>query len=173
MRDDRDQFLQEKARSDALSAALAALGPEPGTQQVLGTAAVFYAWLSGRRLALRVSRITYGQGNSPQPQLTKYQGEAVQLTDEQQVTLSVEPEDTKSQPTSDTLTWSVDDDTVITLQPSDDTLSCLCIAGNPGTGNVTVTDGTISASDSLIVVASAATQLVITEGTPEAQAAAA
>jgi hypothetical protein len=94
----------------------------------------------------------------------------VQLTDTQQVPLSVEPEDSKGFDTSDTLTWSSSDTTVISLQPSADTLSCLCVAGNPGTGIVvTVTDGTISASDNFDVVAGTAASLVITEGVPEEQ----
>ena len=94
----------------------------------------------------------------------------MQLTDTQQVTLTVEPEDSKGFATSDTLSWSSSDTTVVSLQPSADTLSCLCVAGNPGTGIVvTVTDGTLSASDNFDVVASAAASLVITEGTPEPQ----
>jgi hypothetical protein len=174
--DDFDRAIDARLREAALNAALGALrlaGRRVSPEQITEFAAPLYAWLAGRRLAIRVSTITYGQGSPPRPQLTKYQGEAVQLTDIQQVTLSVEPEDSKGDATSDTLTWSVDDATVITLQPSADTLSCLCVAGNPGTASVTVTDGTISASDALIVTASAATQLVLTEGTLEPQAPAA
>ena len=63
------------------------------------------------------------------------------------------PSDSKGFPTSDTLTWSSADDTVVSLQPSADTLSCLVVAGVPGLGVVvTVTDGTISATDSFDVV---------------------
>jgi hypothetical protein len=100
---------------------------------------------------------------------------AVSLTDIQQVTLSVLAEDTKGQPVSDTFTWAVDNGDVIALTPSADTMSCLCVAGIPGTANVSVSDGStppLTASESFTVTSSAATQLVVSAGTPEAQPAA-
>ena len=97
----------------------------------------------------------------------------MQLTDLQQVTLSVAEQDSKAQPVSDTLAWSVDNPRVIALVPSADTQSCLCVAGVDGTAVVTVTDNSVTppltASDTLTVVSSAATSLVISEGTPEDQ----
>ena len=142
----------------------------PPTDLVLAYANVFLGWVSGARLAISADPLTYAQGNPALSQATRFIGGAVQLTDTQQVTLSVEPEDSKGFPTSDTLTWSSSDDTVVSLQPSADTLSCLCVAGNPGAAvTVTVTDGTISASDNFDVVPSGTASLVITEGTPEQQ----
>lgn len=98
----------------------------------------------------------------------------MQLTDTQQVSLSVDPEDSKGKSVADTLTWTSSDDSVISLQPADDGKSCLCVAGNPGTGIVvTVTDGTLSATDNFDVVPGAVAALKISEGTPEEQPASA
>jgi hypothetical protein len=143
--------------------------PDPGA--VLAAASRFLAWVTSARLTLTTAPLTWEQGSPSISTPTQYTaGGKVQLTDTQQVVLSVEPEDSKGQATSDTLTWSSSDTTVISLQPAADTLSCLCVAGVPGTGvTVTVTDGTLSASDNFDVVAGAAASLVITEGTPEAQ----
>lgn len=97
----------------------------------------------------------------------------VQLNDLQQVTLSVAEQDSKGQPVADALAWSVDNGSVISLVPSADTQSCLCVAGTDGTAVVTVTDNSVTppltASDTITVVSSAATSLVISEGTAEDQ----
>jgi hypothetical protein len=97
----------------------------------------------------------------------------VQLTDIQQVTVSVSEQDSKGQPVSDQLVWSVDNTAVISLVPSADSQSCLCVAGTDGTATVTVTDNSVTppltASDVITVVSSAATSLVISEGTAEDQ----
>ena len=99
---------------------------------------------------------------------------AVQLTDTQQVTLSVAEQDSKGEPvTGDTLAWTVDQSGVIAITPSADTQSCLCVAGAPGTATVTVTDNSVTppltGTEAFTVVSGAATALVINAGTPEAQ----
>ena len=99
---------------------------------------------------------------------------SVTMTDAEAVTYVVEPEDSKGFPVSDSLTWSSDDNgAVVTLVPSADTQSCLIVAGVDGTATVTVTDNSVTppltASDVITVVSSAATSLVISEGTPEDQ----
>lgn len=162
---------REWLRAEALRSAAQLLeGTGATAADVTSLAASLYAWLAESRLTLRVNSITYRQGTPPVPQPTIFlPGGTVQLTDIQQVPLSVEPEDSKGQPTSDTLTWTVDNPDVLSLQPSDDTLSALAVAGNPGTATVTVTDGALSATDAFVVTASATTQLVITEGAPEDQ----
>ncbi len=138
-------------------------------------ATIYYRWLEGPAiLFLTVDPTTFDQAAPEGPGTpTIRKGSAVQLTDLQQVTLSVAEVDSKNQPVSDTLTWSVDQPGVIALTPSADTLSCLCVAGTDGTAVVTVTDNTVTppltASDTLTVVSSAATSLVITEGTAEDQ----
>jgi hypothetical protein len=162
-----------RERAVALTAAVRLFGGSStalAPPLVLDCANQFLAFLSGARLVVAADPMTYTQGNPSLSQATRYTGGTVQLTDTQQVTLSVEPEDSKGQMTSDTLTWTSADTTVVSLQPSADTLSCLVVAGVPGTGVVvTVTDGTISASDSFDVVPGGVATLQIGEGTPEDQ----
>ena len=151
-----------------------ALPPERAGD-VTSTAQVYYRWLEGPAfLFLTVDPETFDQAAPEGPGTpTVMKGNTVQLTDLQQVTLSVAEIDSKGQPVSDTLTWSVDQPAVIALTPSADTLSCLCVAGTDGTAVVTVTDSSVTppltASDTLTVVSSAATSLVISEGTAEDQ----
>src|SRR5262249_35232060 len=78
--------------------------PPPTPALVLMYANDFLGWLSGARLVLAADPRTYQQGNPAISQATRYLGGNVQLTDTQQVTLSVEPEDSKGFATSDTLT---------------------------------------------------------------------
>ena len=92
---------------------------------------------------------------------------SVTLTDTQQVSYSVEAEDSKNQPVSDTLTWSSDDNgAVVTVTPSADTLSCVFASVAPGTANITVTDGTLTDVDVITVTAGAVASLVLTPGAP-------
>jgi hypothetical protein len=146
---------------------------------VTATANVFYAWLEGPALMLLTAdSLTYQQASPEGPGTpTVKKGPAVQLTDLQQVTLSVAEQDSKGQPvTGDTLTWTVDDPAVVSITPSADTYSCLCVAGTDGTATVTVADNSVTppltATDVITVVSSVATGLVVSEGTPEAQPAA-
>lgn len=142
---------------------------------VTAVAQTFYQWLEGPAfLLLTTDPLTFDQAAPEGPgQPTTRKGATVQLTDLQQVTLSVGEVDSKNQPVSDQLTWSVDQPGVISLVPSADTQSCLCVAGTDGTAVVTVTDNSVTppltASDTITVVSSAATSLVISEGTPEDQ----
>ena len=97
---------------------------------------------------------------------------AVTMADTEQVTLSVEVTDIKGQPVADNLTWTVDNGQVISLQPSQDTMSCLCVAGNEGSAVVTVADpnnAEVTANCNFTVTAGAPSQIVITPGTPEPQ----
>ena len=159
----------------ALQLAISTVAPQgglPASQagDVTTVAGVYYRWLEGPAvLVLAHDTITYEQAAPDGPGTpTVMKGNAVQLTDLQQVTLSVAEQDSKGQPVSDSLTWSVDNPAVIALTPSADTQSCLCVAGTDGTAVVTVTDSSVTppltASDTLTVVSSAATTLTITEG---------
>lgn len=142
---------------------------------VTTVADIYYAWLEGPAVMfLTVDPTTFDQAAPEGPgQPTVRKGMIVQLTDLQQVTLSVAEQDSKGQPVADSLVWSVDNGDVISLVPSADTQSCLCVAGVDGTAVVTVTDNSVNppltASDTITVVSSAATSLVINEGTPEDQ----
>lgn len=142
---------------------------------VTSVATLYYRWLEGPAVMfLTVDPTTFDQAAPDGPGTpTIRKGTSVQLNDLQQVTLSVAEQDSKGQPVSDQLAWSVDNGSVIALTPSADTQSCLCVAGTDGTATVTVTDNSVTppltATDTITVVSSAATSLVISEGTPEAQ----
>lgn len=165
----------------ALELAIATVVPEGGGfpaekgSDVTSVATLYYRWLEGPAVMFMVVDPTTFDQAAPEgpgtPTLRK--GTSVQLNDLQQVTLSVGEVDSKNQPVSDSLAWSVDNADVIAITASADTQSCLCVAGTDGTATVTVTDNSVtpplSASDTLTVVSSAATSLVISEGTPEDQ----
>jgi len=143
---------------------------------VTATANVFYRWLEGPAvMVLATDSLTYQQAAPEGPGTpTVKKGTTVQLTDIQQVTLSVAEQDSKGQPvTADQLAWSVDNPGVVALTPSADGYSCLCVAGTDGTATVTVADNSVTppltATDVITVVSSAATGLVISEGTAEDQ----
>lgn len=152
-------------------------GGFPASQgsDVTTVATIYYQWLEGPAvLFLTVDPTTFDQAAPDGPGMpTIRKGSIVQLNDLQQVPLSVAEVDSKGQPVADQLAWSVDNGDVISLVPSADTLSCLCVAGTDGTAVVTVTDNSVNppltASDTITVVSSAATSLVIAEGTPEDQ----
>ncbi|HZR50135.1 MAG TPA: hypothetical protein VFB06_11505 [Streptosporangiaceae bacterium] len=149
--------------------------PEKGGD-VTAVADIYYRWLEGPAvLFLTADPVTFDQAapEGPGTPTIRKGTAAVQLTDLQQVTLSIAEEDSKGQPVADSLVWSVDDPGVISLVPSADTQSCLCVAGTDGTATVTVTDNSVTppltGTETITVVSSAATSLVINEGTPEDQ----
>jgi hypothetical protein len=149
--------------------------PAARGSDVTTVATLYYQWLEGPAvLFLTVDPTTFDQAAPDGPGTpTIRKGSIVQLNDLQQVTLSIAEQDSKGQPVADQLVWSVDNGGVISLVPSADTLSCLCVAGTDGTAVVTVADNSVNppltASDTITVVSSAATSLVIAEGTPEDQ----
>lgn len=168
MRDDR-------LIARAAAAITAALTTGPGTpeDEVLARAAKVAAFIEGRRITILPAALTYRQASAAQPRQTTITKEgSVQIKDNEQFTVSVEVEDSKGFPVSgDTLTYTAADTSVVSLQPSADGLSCLIVAGNPGSTVVTVTDGTITATEAVDVVAGDAATFQITEGTAEPQAA--
>ena len=90
---------------------------------------------------------------------------SVTMTDAQMVSYACEPEDSRGFATSDTLTWSSDDaGAVLTVTPADDGLSCEFTAVAPGSATISVTDGTLSASDLITVTPGGVASLVITPG---------
>lgn len=67
----------------------------------------------------------------------------LQMLDSQQVTASLQAVDAKGQPVPNPTfdnppAWTVDQPTVMAITPSADGLSCLCVAGIPGTATLTV-----------------------------------
>jgi len=61
---------------------------------------------------------------------------------------------------------------VVSLQPADGGLSCLFVAGNPGSTTVDISDGTIHFTEAVDVQPSGAATFVVTEGPAEKQPAA-
>lgn len=170
------------ARAAATIAAGAALSgqtpDEPVTpDKVIKLAEALVPWiLDYGALLLVVSPLTYEQGTSTSAHTrtsTTPEGLIMAtLTDTQQFTASVEPEDSKGFATTDAgLTWSESSGgAVVTLQPSADGMSCLVVAVAPGSATYQVTDGTRTASGAVDVTAGAVAALVITEGTASEQA---
>lgn len=143
---------------------------------VTAIADFFYRWLTGPvALVLSCDSLTYQQAAPEDPGTpTVMKGNTVQLTDTKQVTLTVAEQDSKQQPvTGDALTWTVDNPAIVAITPAADGYSCLCVAGTDGVATVTVADNTVTppltGTDVLTVVSSAATSLMISEGTAEAQ----
>ena len=92
---------------------------------------------------------------------------SVSMSDTQQVAYTVEPEDSKGNQTSDTLTWSEDSNgAVVAMTASADGLSAEFVAVAPGTATISVTDGTLNGSDLVTVTAGPVASLVLTPGTP-------
>lgn len=156
--------------------AASALRPEGSVDECLAVAKELLArFLEGRKLYIDISRLTYEQGSHSTPAATQFEMDdegkfTVQLVDNQQVTATLNARDSKGQPTNDTVEWSSDNENVVTVQPSDDGMSCLVVAGNPGTGAVvTATDGTLTATASFDVVPGGVATIDMTFGTPEDQ----
>ena len=78
------------------------------------------------------------------------------------------PDDPNS--TLDDLTWTIDNDSVASLQVSGDTRTCTAIGGTPGSAVITVATGSgLSATVALDVVPSDAVTLTVTAGAPQPQ----
>lgn len=167
----------------ALQLALEPASPEAGgltleqAATVAGVAGIFYRWLEGpAELLLTISTLTFPQDAPDGPGVpTVMKGPLMaQITDIQQFTASVAEADSKNQPvTGDNLAWTIDNPAVATVTPSADGYSAVIAGVADGTATYTVTDSTVTppltGSGTVTVVSSAATSLVINEGTPEDQ----
>lgn len=148
---------------------------DPVPECVIETAGLFARWLTEppHRLHLRPAPFTFQQRAYPGPAVHTKTGEhgmSVTMTDSQLVSYACEPEDNRGFAVADTLTWSSDDNgAVVTLAPSDDTLSCTFTAVAPGTANISVTDGTLNGTDVITVTPGGVATLVLTPGTPQDQ----
>lgn len=167
----------------ALHLALDPVSPQPGgltldqAATVAAVANLFYRLLEGpAELLLTISTLTFPQDAPDGPGVpTTLKGPLMaQITDLQQFTASVAEADSKNQPvTGDNLAWSIDNPAVATVTPSADGYSAVIAGVADGTATYTVTDSTVTppltGSGTVTVVSSAATSLVINEGTPEDQ----
>ena len=153
----------------AIAGAISAGAGAP-VADALSRAAQFWAWIQGRRITLTASALTYKQASADPPRQTITAGGKVQIKDSEQFSISVEVDDSKGFAVSgDALTYTASDPAVVSLQPSADGFSCLIVGGNPGSAVVTVSDGTISATEAVDVVPGDAATFKITEGAAEPQ----
>lgn len=137
-------------------------------ERVIVTAQALFAWLVGPAfMDIIPGQIT--DQTTGQPTGTTHTGGTMQLHDNEQVTLAVAEADAKGVALQDTLTWTVADETVSTLVVAGDTQSALLVAGLPGSTVVTVTDGALSATLAVDVVAGGVATITITPGTVETQ----
>lgn len=142
---------------------------------VRATASSLYRWLTGP-VAIRIH---------PGPVVDQDTGEVIHhherghhvattldLQDNQNDTLTIAETDSKGQPASDQIVWTVDNPSIVSITPSADTMSCALSALAVGTANVTAADANNSAVfdvEAVVVTAGPATTLTITAGTPTAQ----
>ena len=166
----------------ALEYAIQTVAPDGGlpagqAADVTTVASLYYAWLEGPAfLLMTISTLTFDQDAPDGPGVpTAMKGPLMaQITDLQQFTASVAEVDSRNQPvTSDSLAWSIDNPAVASVTPSADGYSAVIAGLSDGTATYTVTDSTVTppltGSGSVTVVSSAATSLLIAEGTPEDQ----
>jgi hypothetical protein len=64
----------------------------------------------------------------------------MQLTQDEKVTLTVDPDDVDRFGAPEGIAWTVNDGSVVSLTVAEDCLSCEVRANAPGTASVTVTD---------------------------------
>jgi hypothetical protein len=141
--------------------------------EIRDTAETFYAWLAGTvRLVLTYGAIQKQTGVFAGP-ITLTEENHVQLHDDEQFTLSVATKDAKGFDTADAIDWTVDDDTVVTLNVADDGRSCTVVAGQPGSAVITVTDSAtdpvLSATEAVDVVAGGTATIQLAEGSVDKQ----
>lgn len=89
----------------------------------------------------------------------------VQLHDDEKVDLSVTEADAKGVALKDTLSWTTSDTAVATVTVSEDTMTGTVVAGMPGSCVITVTDGSLSATEAIDVVPGNVATISIAEGT--------
>lgn len=102
----------------------------------------------------------------------------MQLQDDQQVTLSVSATDAAGNPVVDagTLSFSVDDDSILTLTDNGDGTALVVTTGTLGTATVTVSDdedadgnADFQGSLAIDVVTGTVTEITITPGEPSSR----
>lgn len=93
----------------------------------------------------------------------------MQIHDNEQFDIVVAAVDSKGVPTADTFTATVDNNTVLTLVTGADGKTFTIKAGLPGSAVVTVTDGTLSVTEAVDVVAGAAATISLTAGVVSTQ----
>lgn len=131
---------------------------------IRNTAETFLAWLHGPTSIRLHAGIVRDQTSGLPTGTPTTEGNLMQIHDNEQFDLVAAVEDAKGFPTTDALTWTVDNADAVTLAVSDDTLTCTVVAGNPGSAVITVTDGTLSVTEAIDVVPAGAATIALAEG---------
>ena len=121
--------------------------PEPGqytdsaTTVMLERANRFYGWLVGvTRLILRVGPAVGEDSDVTWPKHTAQEGEIVQINTGEKFSVAIDTRDAAGYPTDATVTWSVADESVATVQLDvNDDQKGWVISGAPGSTVLTVT----------------------------------
>lgn len=161
--------MRDIARIAALTAAVTMhRNDPPDADTVRATADLMAAWLAGTsRLTLTAGPVTDETGTTPPG--TPTQGDTMQINTGQQVTYTVDTEDASGYDTAETIEWTVDNADVITLNVSDDTRSCTCVSGAPGTATLTasIPNLGLSASELLEVIPAGTATITLVAGDVE------
>lgn len=129
--------------------------------EVLDTAERLYTWLSQPQ-PVASATLTAGPVSK---QSDHPKDGTMQLHDDDQFPLVLDAKDAKGQEvTGDTVTWTVDDETVVTLQVSDDTKTATVVAGNVGSAVITWSDETLSGTYAVDVVPGDVATVELTAG---------
>lgn len=166
----------QELRAEAAQAAATLFSNTPVDYPMLDKAFNwFLGKISGARLVIRLSPVTYTQGGLGDPAeshptiLTK---DGVQMKDTDQVHAALEFDDAKGFATVDgnAVSWTVADPSVCAAQPdTDGSGGCLFVAGSPGSTVATVTDGVVSGTVAIDVTAGDVASIKVVLGDPVPQ----
>jgi hypothetical protein len=120
---------------------------------------------------LRIGAVTNRRTGAPVAHTVG--GATMQLHDDEQVSYTLSAVDAKGQALAgDTFNAASDNETVVTIAQQDDG-SFLAVAGTPGSATLTFSDGSLSVTEAIDVIAGDAVAISVTAGTVEKQAPAA
>jgi hypothetical protein len=137
------------------------------SQQVIAAAEKFFEFLYRPaaivRIGLRAGKISKQGSIDPLPH-NKKDG-TMQLHDDEQVDYTVAATDAKGQPvTGEQIQFSVDNPDVLGLQVSADGATATIVAGTEGSGVLTATVGSLTATEAIDVIAGDATAVTLVAG---------
>lgn len=136
---------------------------EANSPEVIELAQRMYDWLTTPPAAAHLTLIPGGITRQGDNQETP-----VQLHDDEQFPLSVNATDAKGFAVTDpNLAWTVDNESVVSLQVSDDKQTATVVAGIPGSAVVTLTDSVsgLKVTEAVDVVPAGVALITLTEGT--------
>lgn len=145
----------------------------PTDEQVTSLFNHFLTLVSGGAytLILKAGPETMDQEDPSKTRATTFRGEIVQLKDNEKVSLSVSEVDSKGAPVDaspGSISFTTDDSNVATIDTSDPA-NPFMVAGMPGSTVLTGTDGTLSGTLAVDVLAGDVAGLTITTGDPVPQ----